>query len=108
MSAFDPKRTSPDRCPLSVWDYLRSAQVGANDMRVVFPLRMFTLQLCPFGQYRNFRPSLNFKERGCIRFPRWRVGRDGTMIQVSTGTLAERYAQGKRLRKKTAREKHAE
>ena len=30
------------------------------------------------------------------------------MIQISTKTLAERYAQGKRLRKKVAREKHAE
>jgi len=30
------------------------------------------------------------------------------MIQISTETLAERYAHGKRLRKKTAREKHAE
>jgi uncharacterized protein (DUF2252 family) len=30
------------------------------------------------------------------------------MIQISAGTLAERYALGKRLRKKTAREKHAE
>src|ERR1043166_4620300 len=30
------------------------------------------------------------------------------MIQISTETLAQRYAQGKRLRKKVAREKHAE
>src|SRR4029453_9125819 len=30
------------------------------------------------------------------------------MIQISTKTLAERYAQGKRLRKKVEREKHAE
>jgi uncharacterized protein (DUF2252 family) len=30
------------------------------------------------------------------------------MIQTATGTLAERYAQGKRLRRKTPREKHAE
>src|SRR5215510_10245346 len=30
------------------------------------------------------------------------------MIQISTETLAKRYAQGKRLRKKVAREKHAE
>jgi hypothetical protein len=31
MSAFDPKRTSQDKCPLSV-DYLRLAQVEANDI----------------------------------------------------------------------------
>src|SRR5690242_3335135 len=30
------------------------------------------------------------------------------MIQTSFGTLAERYADGKRLRKKVAREKHAD
>src|SRR5689334_11102479 len=30
------------------------------------------------------------------------------MVQTSAGTLAERYERGKRLRKKTAREKHAD